>query len=208
MIRNLTNAAPRLRRVLPLAILFLALGADARAHTTMPGAGDFVNGMLHPVTVPAHVLILLGFGIALGQRKPFKPAHTLAVFAPCAAIALALTVRFNFTIPQPALIGVALCAGTLVAIGRQLPFIAWAVLVAAGAAGMALDSGVENGGGATEVRMLVGTLVGLTVLFFTTAFYTSLALEQKKKWLDIGLRIAGSWIVAISLLMLAFALRK
>jgi len=31
---------------------------------------------------------------------------------------------------------------------------------------------------------------------------------QKKKWISIGIRIAGSWIFAISLLMIAFALRR
>ena len=204
----MTHPASLRRRLLPLALLFLALPTHAHAHTTMPGAGEFVNGALHPVSVPAHVLILLGLGIALGQRNPFQPGRTLAVFAPFAAIALALTTRITFAVPQPALVGIALCAGGAAAAGRQLPFIAWAILVAAAAAAIGLDSGVENGSGAVVFRTLLGTLASLVIVFFTTAFYTSLAIEQKKKWLDIGLRVAGSWIVAISLLMLAFALRK
>lgn len=189
-------------------LIFVAFQSCAHAHTTMPGAGDLVNGALHPVSVPAHVLILLGLGIALGQQVPFRPGRTLLVFVPCAAVALGLTMRFTFAVPQPALIGIALCAGAVVAVGRQLPFIAWAILVAAGAVCMGLDSGVENGSGATEIRMLCGTLAGLVIYLFTTSFYTSMAVEQEKKWLHIGLRVAGSWIVAISLMMLAFALRK
>jgi urease accessory protein len=202
------RSAPVPVRLWPALVIFLALSAGAHAHSTMPGAGDLVNGALHPVSVPAHVLILLGLGLALGQQVPFGPGRTLLVFAPCAAVALGLTTQFTFTVPQPALIGVALCAGTVVAMGRQIPFIAWAILVAAGAVCMGLDSGVEDGSGATEIRMLCGTLAGVVVFLFTTAFYTSMAMEQKRKWLHIALRVAGSWIVAISLLMLAFALRK
>lgn len=189
-------------------LIFLALHGSAHAHTTVPGAGDFMNGALHPVTVPAHVLILLGLAIALGQRVPFRPGRALLLFAPCAAVALGLTTRFNFTVPQPALIGIALCGGVVVAVGRPLPFPAWAILVTAGAVCIGLDSGVEDSSRATEIRMLCGTLAGLVIALFTCAFYTSLAAEQERKWLHIALRMAGSWITAISVLLLAFALRK
>ena len=40
------------------------------------------------------------------------------------------------------------------------------------------------------------------------AYYISMAAETGKLWLRIGIRVAGSWIVAITLLILAFALRK
>lgn len=195
-------------RLWPALLLFPALTEGAHAHTTMPQAGDFVNGALHPLTVPAHVLILLGLAVALGQQVPFRPGRTLLIFAPCAAAALGFTTRFTFTLPQPALIGIALCAGVLVAAGRPLPFPAWAVLAAAAAVCMGLDSGVEEAGRATEIRMLCGTLAGLVIALLTCAFYTSMAVERRKKWVDIALRIVGSWIAAISVLMLAFALRK
>ena len=41
-------------------------------------------------------------------------------------------------------------------------------------------------------------------LLFDVAYYTSLA--TRNHWPKVGVRILGSWIIAISLLMLAFSL--
>ena len=46
----------------------------------------------------------------------------------------------------------------------------------------------------------------MVVLVINTGFYISLGLQ--KPWLKIGVRIIGSWLVAISLMVLAFALKK
>ena len=200
--------APLPVRLLPVLLPVLALPADAHAHTAMPGMNHFMGGVLHPVTTPAHVLILLGLGISLGQHLPLRLRQSLLVFAPLAAVALALTTAFPFTMPQPVLIGIALCAGAVVALGRPLPPFARGALFAAGALAMGLDSGVETGGVAVVIKTLLGTWLGLLAYLFSIAYYASLAVERKKQWLNIGLRVVGSWIVAISLLMLAFALRK
>jgi hydrogenase/urease accessory protein HupE len=194
--------------LLSALILLFALRAEAHAHTAMPGGNHFMGGILHPLTAPAHVLILIGLGIALGQHLPFKPRLPMLAFASFAAIGLALTMAFPFAMPQPVLIGIALCAGALVALEKKLPPVANAALFAAGALAMGLDSGIEKGGISVAIRTLLGTLSGLVVFLFGIAFYASLAAAQHKKWLHIGLRVIGSWIAAIALLMLAFALRK
>ena len=41
-------------------------------------------------------------------------------------------------------------------------------------------------------------------LLFDVAYYTSLA--TRNHWPKVGVRILGSWIIAISLLMLAFSM--
>src|SRR5688572_11565833 len=40
----------------------------ALAHVPTPGLNDTVAGILHPFTTPAHILILLGIGVLLGQN--------------------------------------------------------------------------------------------------------------------------------------------
>lgn len=189
-------------------LVVLALPAEARAHAAMQGVNHFMSGVLHPLMTPAHVLILLGLSLALGQQVPLKLRLPLLVFPPLLALALALTMGLTFTVPQPVLIVVALCAGAVVALGRQLPPFGTVTLFAAGALAMGLDSGVETGGIGSVIQTLLGTWIGLVVFLLSLAYYASLAAEQKRKWLHIGLRVMGSWIVAISLLMLAFALRK
>ena len=55
-------------------------------------------------------------------------------------------------------------------------------------------------------KTLFGTWVSLNLWIINFSFYTSIC--PQRKWVQIGLRIAGSWITAISLMVLAFALKK
>ena len=193
--------------LLPLFAM-LAFPADAAAHTTMAGANHFTGGILHPLMTPAHVLILLALGVSLGQHVPLRSGVLLRVFAPSASIALALTMTGWIPIHPALLAVIALGAGAVVAIGKPLPSFARCTLFSAGALAIGLDSGVETGGTATVISTLLGTWIGLLLFLFAIAYYASLAAERKRQWIDIALRVAGSWNVAISLLMLAFALRK
>ena len=53
-----------------------------------------------------------------------------------------------------------------------------------------------------------GTWLALLLILLNVSHYVSLAAEKNKQWLHIAIRVAGSWILAISLLVLAFSLRK
>lgn len=55
-------------------------------------------------------------------------------------------------------------------------------------------------------KTLAGTWISLTVLLADIANYASFC--TKKHWLKVGIRVIGSWIIAVALLMLAFSLRK
>jgi hypothetical protein len=112
------------------------------------------------------------------------------------------------TVPPAVLSVIALALGALVALGRPLPRILYGASIAAGAAAVGLDSVVETGGAKVICETLIGTWVGVNILLLNFIYYVSLAAETKKQWLAIGIRVAGSWIFAISVLMLAFALRK
>ena len=176
---------------------------------TVQGMSSFMTGALHPLMTPAHVIILLALGLAVGQHVPLRLGKPLQVFATFSAIGLALTATGRIAGVHPAFLSaVAFAIGGWVALGRELPMLVRGLLIGAGALAIGLDSGVETGGTMTIIGTLAGTWVGLLVYLVNFAFYTSLAAEKKKQWLQIGIRVAGSWILAISLLMLAFALRK
>ena len=205
------NAGRKARGCLsPLVIagIFVLLPASVEAHTPVKGLGEFANGFLHPLLTLPHVLVLGALGILLGQRRPMRlkaPAATLAVFA---ASGLLVTVtgavaRFD----PPALIITALCIGALVALALPLP--AWLYLATCAVAALvvSLDSGIDVGTtDAAAAKTLFGTWVSVVLFVFNTAFYVSLL--PKLRWVQTALRIAGSWIVAVTLLMLAFALRR
>lgn len=198
---------PRLTGMLPVLGLFLTLSSTAHAHMTVEGAGEIVNGVLHPLLTPAHVLILLALGLLLGQRVPLDLKRPLRVFAPASALALALTTTGKIpSVYQPMLIGIALCLGILVGLAVKLPRLGSGVICAVAALGIGLDSAVETGSGFTVFKTLFGTWLSLNVAVTYLAICASHGAD--KPWARTGIRVVGSWIIAISLLVLAFSLRK
>jgi urease accessory protein len=193
--------------LLPVCLCFLALPATADAHVTVQGMGEFVNGLAHPVTTPAHVLILLGLGSLLGQQAPLQLKMPLLVFAPLSAIALFFTTTGLVTmVYQPVLIGIALCVGTLVALELRVAPVLSSALCAAGALVIGLDSGTQSPAAIAMAKALVGTWISQLVVLADLAFYVSF--WSKKKWVKVGVRVVGSWIIAISFLVLALELKK
>jgi hydrogenase/urease accessory protein HupE len=104
------------------------------------------------------------------------------------------------------LLGIAFCAGTLLALDKNPDTLPFCALFAVGAMAMGLDSAVESGSAASMAKTLLGNWISLVVLVCVIAIYVSLGGEAK--WLKVALRIFGSWIIAISLLVMAFSFRK
>ena len=201
-VRNL-----RLGRLLSALVLFFAVPATAHAHTQVEGVGDVLNGLLHPLTTPSHLLILLGLGLLAGQRAPLNLKTPMMTFLPLAAIALLLTMTGAVkTVYPPVLIAIALIAGILVAMEARPPRLAYIALFAAAAVAIGLDSAVESGDTVAMLKRLFGTWVSLGLMVFNLAYYVSLLAKQK--WQKIGVRVVGSWLIAISFLVLAFLLRR
>jgi urease accessory protein len=196
-----------LRRWLPVALLLLALPATASAHTAVSGVGDFFGGVLHPLTTPAHLLVLLGLGLLAGRQTPLNLKPLLALFIPVSAVALWLTTTgLVKTVYPPILIGVALVGGALVALGKPLPATVIGAVFAVAAFVLGLDSAAETGSAISTAKTLLGTWCGLILAVADIAYYLSFFTNQK--WQQIGIRVAGSWITAASFMILAFALRR
>lgn len=199
--------APRRTGLLTVSGISLFLTPTAHAHMAGEGAGQIVNGALHPLMTPSHVLILLGLGLLLGTQVPLDLKTPLRVFAPVTAIALALTASGRVTgVYQPLLIGIAMGIAILVGLAWKLPLVGRMVLCAVAALGVGLDSGVESGTAFQIAKTLVGTWLCVNVAVVYIAICASNGAD--KKWAMTAIRIIGSWIVAISLMVLAFSLRK
>jgi hydrogenase/urease accessory protein HupE len=104
--------------------------------------------------------------------------------------------------PSPALSSLIL--GTLVAAHLRVPLPA----VTALALGLGLVHGVPNGVAMRQegpgVLGLLGLLVALVVLVGLVAAYI---VSRQQQWPRMAVRVAGSWMAAIGLLMLGWALR-
>ncbi|MDB5851146.1 MAG: hypothetical protein JWP29_4898 [Rhodoferax sp.] len=201
---------PKPRRALAAAALLTAASA-ARAHGAVDGVNSFYAGLLHPFQNLPHLLLLVGLGIWLGQRQPLKIGLPMLACAVGAALGLLLTTPLAgpFRVPAPSpgwLIGAALCVGVLIASSLGAP--GWLRAAIAGVAGMAVafDSGVDGTPPiGTLALMLAGTWAIIVVLVANVAYYVSLV--PRVKWLQIAVRIVGSWLAAASVLVLAFYLK-
>lgn len=175
---------------------------------TAPGMNAFSSGLLHPWMTPTHVIILLALGLWLGQHVPLRLGLPCKVFAPAAAIALAVSAtKWSIGVPPFILVAIALLIAAVVAMEAPLPAPMRVLLLAAAAIGIGLDSGPETTTPFATFGTLAGTWVSLGLGLVNIAYYVSLAAATQKQWIRIGIRVAGSWIFAISLLMIAFALR-
>ena len=202
------NRRSRLGRWLAALAVLVVVPSSARAHTIIKGADEFYSGLLHPVLTPSHILLVLGLGLlASQQEKPTSRAGILT-FIGVVTMTLAFTATklISGGVYQSVLLALALCVAALVALEKKVPKLVCQLLFAASALAIGLDSAVENGTTAVIIKMLVGTWLSLMLLVFNIAEYGRMA--GRRHWLKVGVRVLGSWIIAISLLVLAFALKK
>jgi urease accessory protein len=179
----------------------------SHAHLTVQGVGDVANGALHPLMTPAHLLVILSLGLLLGQRVPLRLKTPFRIFAPVSAAALLLTLGgWVDQVGEPVLISIALVTAALVALEMNQPAWLGGLLCTAAAAAIGLDSTVDGGSTVSVLKTLAGTWLGLNAAVFYTAVCASNA--EGRKWARTGIRVLGSWIIAIALMVLAFSLRK
>ena len=185
----------------------LALPIHAHAHGQIQGFGDFGGGFVHPLLTPAHLLVLLGVGLWVGRQYTRLFRAMVLLCASFSAIGLGLSnVALLPTAWQASLAVVALVLAALVIGEARLP--AWASLpaIALSALLIGLDSVVDAALPPLKVGLtLAGTWLAVNVCVVNIAYYVSQC--PNRRWLQIGFRVAGSWIAAICLLVLAFSLR-
>lgn len=185
----------------------VALPATSRGHALIRGSGEFSAGLLHPLITPAHLLLLLAMGLWLGQHPPLRLRVPMLLFTTFSAVGLLASAGAWTAAPaQPVLVVIALCMALSVAVSARPPvWVRWPG-VALAALAVGLDSGVDPGPPLAAVATaLAGTWISLSLCALNFSYYTSLC--PQKKWAHIGVRVAGSWIAAICLLLLAFSFR-
>jgi hydrogenase/urease accessory protein HupE len=174
----------------------------------MPGMGNVVNGAHHPLFTPTHMFILVALGLAMGAKKLSGLNIFFAWFIPATALGLSLTfLERESELPILILAILGLTAGANLALALPTDRLAFRAFGIACGLLIGLDSAPEPSlSVAGKLVTLFATLVSITVITADTAFYTSVL--PSRHWIQIGFRVVGSWIFAISLLLLAFALRS
>jgi hydrogenase/urease accessory protein HupE len=191
---------------LTLAALAGALWpAPAEAHLVTTGLGPIYDGISHVLMSPDDLVPILAMALLAGLNGPTAGRRTL--FALTAAWILGGMAGFLAGRPfVPAALPTAsfLLLGGLTAADRRLsPALVTALAVAVG-----LLHGWLNGAGIAESQREALGLVGIaSATFVLVALASALVISLRAEWTRIAVRVAGSWIAAIGLLMLGWSLR-
>ncbi len=177
----------------------------SEAHSPIEGLGTFYSYFLHPLTVPAHALLLASVALMIGQPGRATARIGLAGLTFGLAIGF-LLVAFGsgIAVGETPILACALIAGILVSANLSL-HTALCVLMAA-LSGALIALGSELSGLISSDAFLAVPGLAAGVLFMAVVV-TGSTTNLAEHWQRVGMRITGSWIAAASLLALTLALK-
>jgi urease accessory protein len=172
----------------------------AEAHSVNKQFGDFYGGMLHPLTALEHLLPILGLGLLAGQQGTASARWVLLLF-PLGLLfgaAAASNLEPNSMVEWfNRLSFVAL--GALVAGAVQAPLAALATLAFV----VGLSHGYENTADISSTVVMYLFVPGVVVTGLAIiAVFAAVAFSRKAAWQNIAVRVVGSWIAAVGILMI------
>jgi hydrogenase/urease accessory protein HupE len=182
-----------------------AVATPAHAHLVQTGFGTFYDGIVHLALTPTDLFLVLALGLlagisgAAGSRAVLLglPGAWLVGggigiwFTVVDELAWQTTITFGF-------------AGALVALNARLsrPILA---LLACSAGAL---HGYVNGATMTHAGADALSLLGAALAVFTLVTLTAaLVVSREVYWQRIVVRVAGSWIAAVGILMLGWLAR-
>ncbi|NNK56490.1 MAG: hypothetical protein HKP44_04180 [Desulfofustis sp.] len=177
----------------------------ALAHVPFAGLNDLYNGLLHPVVVPAHLLLLAAAGLLLGKQGSRAVPPSFLLFCLFTLTGLVATTFFAGGIGERYLLGVAAVIGLLIAANLRIPFILCFILAALTGFLLGFDSTQTVLVGDAKFFSLLGSGLGLCFLFLYPLAFADYFSDRN--WQKIGVRIVGSWVAASAILVLALSLQ-
>lgn len=160
----------------------------------------FAGGVLNPLTIPAHLLTLVGVGLLIGAQPGGRLITALCFAAGLAAGLAAIAHAVGSTPALDVLLILSAISGALVALAITPPHALTAIIAAIAGVALGLDSPPQAISLADATTALIGTWLS-AVLAFVCVVVT--AAHLTRDWPRIGLRIVGSWIAASAILVLA-----
>lgn len=190
---------------LTLAITLIA-APSAHAHLVNTGFGPFNDGLTHLFVTPEDLLPVIALALLAGLRGPrFGRAVLFALpVAWLVGSAAGLLLAPPITLPVAETI-VTIALGALLATDRPLPLASVVCLAIL----LGLFHGILNGSELpkTSSSGQISAAGVAAALFVAVSLLAGQAASVRVAWARVAVRVAGSWIVAIGLLMLGWAMR-
>ena len=189
-----------------LFAVFALVPTVAHAHLVNSGLGPFYDGMLHLLLSPGDLLGLLAAALLAGLQGPRASRLTVIVMPAAWLLSglVGLNMPASLQLPGLSVLSFAIL-GALVALdSKRLP--EWAVAALAGLFG-ALH-GLLNGSALAAIGAGTVSLLGIvTTVFVLTLIVASLVIPLQRAWTRIAVRVAGSWVAAVGMLMFGWLVR-
>jgi len=192
--------------LIPTMAAVAFLPQTAHAHLMSSGMGPFYDGVQHLVVSADDFLGVIALALLAGQYgKDY--GRNLLFLLPAAWIVggFAGLMHARETLAPIASALSLLAAGALLALSARLN-----VLQFSGAAMLfglfhGYLNGTSIGSGSTGVIGLTGITLSV---FVVVALLSAFSVSLRAPWTKIAVRVAGSWIAAIGLLMVGWAMRS
>jgi len=189
----------------PIVAAGLAAPTLAEAHLVQTGFGPFYDGLSHFALTPDDLLSVVALAL-LGGLSGARAGRHVMLALPAAWLAGGIAGLLRPVLDaSPAVTTVSfLILGLLVVLDRGLP----ASVIASGAIVFGVVHGFLNGAAMSRVGLgLVGLLGIVAAVFTLAALLAALVVSRRRPWERIAVRVAGSWITAVGLLMLGWLFR-
>jgi len=198
-IRQVTS----LQKVLIAALGLLFWPSCAAAHLVTTGLGPVYDGIGHLVMTPEDLIPAMAIALFAGLRGAASGRRALFVLPLVWFVGglLGVIIEGLPTLPVPAISFLIL--GVLVAADLNLSQKSFMVVVV----GVGLVHGVLNGVALKEGPAILGLIGIMATLFVIVALISALIVSLKKPWTRIVVRVAGSWVAAIGMLMFGWVMR-
>lgn len=189
-----------MRRIAGIAVALLLLPGIAQAHLVNTGLGPVFDGIGHLLLSPEDWLAVVAVALLAGTSGPSFGRRVLFAL-PLAWVGggiVGLGSGSELSLPLATTLGL-LVLGALVALGRRLPMtVVLGLTVLVGAL-----HGYLNGSAMASARLGILGLVGIAgALFVVVALVAAFVVSLRAPWTRIAVRVAGSWIAAIAILIL------
>jgi urease accessory protein len=188
------------------AVFPLLWPAGADAHLVSTGFGLFYDGVTHLALSPDDLLSVLAIALLSGLCGARHVRAVLFILPIAWVVAgwLGLQRATEVSVPVANALSF-MVVGALVAVDLKVP---WPMVVGL-ALGLGLLHGFVNGTAMAQGDGGVVPLLGTAAaVFVMVALVAGCVVSLRAAWARVAVRVAGSWITAIGLLMLGWAFHR
>ena len=193
------------RYIIIFTLALVAVPAVAFAHLVNSGLGPFYDGALHLLLSPGDLLGLVAAALLAGLRGPRAGRLTILVLPSVWYLSglIGLNLPFPLDLPWLGVLSFVIL-GAMVALDPKLPECVVALL--AGIYG--IIHGLLNGAALGAIGAGPASLFGIAATVLVIALLVSAAVVSlRADWTRIAVRVVGSWVAAIGMLMFGWLLR-